>query len=112
MKVYFWLIDLTHHIGRFISSIGVLYSEAVNNSSYFESDYEGSDDFDDGYYFNPATGLPMMGCFDVGGNVYGAGDSYIDSYDMFSEDSFDLCSDTDDMFSDDSVDTSSMFDEW
>ena len=35
---------------------------------------------DDGSTFNPATGLPMLGAVDVGGNAYGT-DLYADATD-------------------------------
>lgn len=73
--------------------------------------------FDDCSGINPANGLPMMGCVDIEGNVYGTDSSHDDLFGSASTSLFDdslSSSMFDDTFSssfDDSFSSSSMFDD-
>ena len=52
-----------------------------SNDEFYKSDtnyIHSNDDFDT---INPATGLPMVGGFDIAGNSYGMDDSITDSFD-------------------------------
>ena len=105
MRLYFWLNNLLYGIRECFISNEILI---INEDDKWDMSISSFGDFDsinliDDYIdfeINPATGLPMMGCFDMSGNPYGfdmsVGHSLFD--DGFSCDYLSI--------------TNSIFDEW